>query len=53
MTDITVEDISLVAAVIVGLGLMAGVIVRDTRRRVANLWSGGLMGPAPRSPLRG
>jgi hypothetical protein len=36
----TVDDLSLVAAVIVSLGLMAGVIVRDTRRRVTHLWSG-------------
>lgn len=47
------DDLALMAAVIVGLALVAGVIVRDTRRRIAHLWSGGLMGPASGSPQRG
>jgi hypothetical protein len=43
-----VDDAILVVAVIVGLALMAGVIVRDTRDRVAHLWSSGPLAAASR-----
>jgi hypothetical protein len=43
-----VDDAGLVVAVIVGLALMADVIVRDTRDRVAHLWSSGPLAAAPR-----
>jgi hypothetical protein len=42
------DDTGLVVAVIVGLALIAGVIVRDTRDRVAHLWSSGPLAPASR-----